>query len=113
MKWPDRVTVYHKLRHLPSESTDSFILDVVILSEVHRRIAARCVEDIVVYDYRKGKKAPLQPFIVRSFRETFELQERAKQQYGARIMSLIEEVKQLEKESWDRPDAKEDLGGSH
>lgn len=52
MAWPDRISVYHKLRAAPTASTDSFILDVLILSERHQRPAARCVEDIVVYDYR-------------------------------------------------------------
>jgi hypothetical protein len=39
MKWPDRVTVLHKLRDRPEVDTDHFILDVLILSELHRRPA--------------------------------------------------------------------------
>ena len=112
MKWPDRVSVYHKLRESPSTSTDSFILDVIILSELHRRVAARCVEDIVMYDYRKSQKVPLQPFMVESFQNTFKKQEQAKDKQSSRIHRLTEQVRQLEKESWDRPDAKEDLGSS-
>jgi hypothetical protein len=110
MKWPDRVTVLHKLRDQPSPETDHFILDVLILSEVHRRPAARCVEDIVVYDYKIARKSPLEPFMVDKFRETFELQERAKAKYGNRVTELIKRVRGLEEESWDRPDAKEDMG---
>ena len=112
MTWPDHISVYHKLRSLPSSSTDSFILDVVILSELHQRAAARCVEDIVVYDYRQGKKTPLRPFMVDKFRETYELQVRAKEENGARVKGLLERVRNLEESSWDRPDAKEDLGSS-
>jgi hypothetical protein len=112
MKWPDRVTVFHKLRELPSPSTESFILDVIILSERHQRVAARCVEDIVVYDYRKGKKVPLHPFMVDSFRTTFAQQERAKQESSHKIKSLIGGVRKLEQDSWDRPDAKEKFGSS-
>lgn len=112
MTWPDRVTVLHKLRSEPTDETDSFILDVIILSERHQRPAARCVEDIVVYDYRRGKKTPLKPFMLDQFRETFTLQEAAKKKYGQRVGALLEQVRQLETGSWDRPDAKEDFGSA-
>lgn len=110
MKWPDRVTVLHKLRSEPKLDTDHFILDVLILSELHRRPAARCVEDIVVYDYQSAKKAPLRPFMVEKFKETWLLQEQAKKHYGNKVTDLIRRVRELEKGSWDRVDAKEDLG---
>ncbi|KAI9817815.1 MAG: hypothetical protein M1827_000934 [Pycnora praestabilis] len=110
MTWPDHITVYHKLRSLPSSSTDCFILDVVILSELHQRPAARCVEDIVVYDYKQGNRTPLRPFMVEKFRETFELQERAKIEYSDRVKVLFDRVETLESASWNREDAKEDLG---
>lgn len=112
MKWPDRVTVFHRLRTLPTENTDSFTLDVLILSELHRRPAARCVEDIVLYDYRKAKKIPLRPYMLEQFRKTYQLQEDAKRKYGDRVTVLIKRVEELEKASWDRPDAMEDLGGA-
>ncbi|KAF2786472.1 hypothetical protein K505DRAFT_330339 [Melanomma pulvis-pyrius CBS 109.77] len=113
MKWPDKVTVLHKLRDQPNSDTDHFILDVLILSEVHRRPAARCVEDIVVYDYKVGRKSPLKPFMVGQFRETFALQEQAKEKYGMRVTELIKRVRELEEGSWDRPDAKEDMGSAN
>ena len=72
-----RITVLHKLRNNPEQGTDHFILDVLILSEAQRRAAARCVEDIVVYDYRTAKKSPLPPFMIDKFKQTFELQEAA------------------------------------
>lgn len=114
MTFPDHVTVLHKLREMPQRDTDSFILDVIILSELHRRSAARCIEDIVVYDYRKGKKSPLPPFMVDLFQETFRLQEATKKTNSDKVKELIDRVVQLEKSSWDRPDAKEDFGsGGH
>jgi hypothetical protein len=70
------------------------------------------VEDIVVYDYRKGRKQTLLPFMVEKFQDTFRLQEIAKQVNGNRVRRLLERVRQLETESWDRPDAKEDLGSA-
>ncbi|KAF1843800.1 uncharacterized protein K460DRAFT_368657 [Cucurbitaria berberidis CBS 394.84] len=112
MKWPDRVTVLHKLRNKPTTDTDHFILDVLILSEVHRRAAARCIEDIVVYDYQKAQKCRLKPFMVDKFRETFELQEQAKEKCRIRVKTLLDRVRQLEKGSWDRADAEEDMGGA-
>lgn len=112
MTWPDHVSVYHKLGQEPGADTDSFVLDVLILSELHQRPAARCVEDIVVYDYRKGKKAPLTPFMLDAFRNTWQLQQEAKNKFGGRVRSLLEGVEKLEKESWDRPDATEDFGSA-
>ncbi|KAJ4290896.1 hypothetical protein N0V90_010092 [Kalmusia sp. IMI 367209] len=110
---PDRVTVLHKLRSKPKADTDHFILDVLILSEVHRRIAARCVEDIVVYDYQAAKKSSMKPFMVKKLQETFALQEQAKERCGNKAVDLIKRVVALEKASWDRPDAKEDFGNAN
>lgn len=110
MAWPDRISVYHKLRAAPTALTDSFILDVVILSERHQRPAARCVEDIVVYDYRRGVKSPLRDFMVDKLRETFELQEQSKIHNERRVRDLLQRVQRLERQVWDRPDAVEDTG---
>ncbi len=112
MKWPDHISVYHKLRYPPSSSSDHFTLDVLILSELHQRPVARCTEDLVVYDYRQGKKTTLRHFMVETFRETYELQTQAKKVNGERVRSLLDRVQRLEKSSWDQADAKEDLGTS-
>ncbi|KAF1839606.1 hypothetical protein BDW02DRAFT_486180 [Decorospora gaudefroyi] len=112
MKWPDRITVLHKLRNNPKQNADHFILDVLILSEAHRRPAARCTEDIVVYDYRTAKKSPLPPFMLDKFQETFRLQERAKEKNGERVRGLLDRVTELEKSSWDREGAQEDFGSA-
>ncbi|KAG8630275.1 hypothetical protein KVT40_001894 [Elsinoe batatas] len=110
MTYPDRVTVYHKLATEPTSATDSFVLDVLILSELHQRPAARCVEDIVVYDYQKAKKAPLKPFMVDAFRETWRLQEEAKVSNSERVHDLLKRVRSLEQETWDRSNAVENMG---
>lgn len=107
-----RVTVLHKLRNKPSQDSDHFILDVMILSEAQRRVAARCIEDIVVYDYRTAKKSPLPRFMVEQFEKTFKLQEQTKAENGRKVRTLLDRVKALEKSSWDRPDAKEDFGSA-
>jgi hypothetical protein len=65
-----------------------------------------------VYDYKKGKKSVLPPFMVEKFQQTFEMQEQAKEKYGQRVRGLLERVERLEKESWDREGAVEDFGGA-
>lgn len=112
MTWPDRVAVYHKLRSPPTALTDSFMLDVIILSEKEQRASARCVEDIVVYDYRKSKKTYLQPFMAEALKETFRLQEEMKAKKTEQILNLLRQAETLEKESWDREGAKEDFGSA-
>ena len=111
MAWPDHVSVYHKLRSAPTRSTDSFVLDVMILSERHQRPAARCIEDIVVYDYRQGSKTPLREFMVEQFQKTWEVQEEAKARNEGRVRALLESVTRVEKNTWDREGAVEDTGG--
>ena len=110
MTWPDRISVYHKLRSRPNETTESIILDVMILSEVRQRPAARCLEDVVVYDYKEGKKASLPPFLLKQFAKTFELQEKSKIENTKRVQSILTRVTALEDGTWNKPDAKEDLG---
>ncbi|EKD21092.1 hypothetical protein MBM_00205 [Drepanopeziza brunnea f. sp. 'multigermtubi' MB_m1] len=110
MTWPDHISVFHKLSHLPSESESSFILDVMILSELHQRPAARCVEDIVVYDYKKGRKTAIQPFMMKAFEQTWAEQQAEQSRVEKRVQELEGSVRDLEKETWDRVDAVEDMG---
>jgi len=112
MTWPDRISVYHKLRSRPDHDTVSMVLDVMILSEGKQRPAARCLEDVVVYDYKLGKKSHLEPFMLAQFKHIFDLQEAAKAENLAKIQAIEDQVRFLETQSWDRPDAKEDLGSA-
>lgn len=112
MTWPDRVSVYHKLRSAPSLPCDFFGLDVIILSERHQRAAARCIEDLVVYNYRERTKTELSDFMVAQFQHTWRAQEAAKAINETRIKDLLIKVEKLEKASWDQEGAQEDLGGS-
>ncbi|KAJ2989515.1 hypothetical protein NUW58_g3431 [Xylaria curta] len=79
---------------------------------VHRRIAARTFEDVAIYDYRDAKKTVLPGFMLDVFRETWRKQEEQTEWARGRIWSLLREVELLEKETWDREDAVEDLGGA-
>jgi acyl-CoA thioesterase FadM len=112
LQFPDKVTVLHELQSRPLASTDSFALDVLILSELHQRVAARCLEDIVVYDYRKAAKTPLRGFMVDVFQEIFDRQEEAKRKSNAMVRDILERVTRLEKSSWDREGAVEKIGST-
>ncbi|ORY70963.1 thioesterase-like superfamily-domain-containing protein [Pseudomassariella vexata] len=110
--YPDTISVYHKLRSLPSATDTSLILDCVILSHKHRRVAARTEEDIVIYDYKAGKKTTVPPFVLDVFRDTWRQQEEATSKARDRIWGLLGEVEALEKETWDCEGAVEDLGAT-
>lgn len=112
MTWPDKISVYHKLRSMPSSSDSSMLLDVMILSEDKQRPAARCLEDVSVYDYQAFKKSTLPTFMLEQFRKQFELQEQAKRENTAKVLAILEKVRWLETQTWDRPDAVEDVGSS-
>ena len=112
MIYPDKVSVYHKLRDEPSSETEAFILDTIIISSKSQRVAARCTEDIVMYDYKANKKIKLVPFVAKEFVETYRLQEETKKVNTEKILAILSEVEALEKETWDRSDAKEDLGSA-
>ncbi|KAK5716656.1 hypothetical protein LTR15_009548 [Elasticomyces elasticus] len=112
MTWPDHISIYHKISSEPTSGTSSFVLDVLIMSELHQRPAARLVEDIVVYDYTKGKKIALPPFMLNVFRDTWKFQEEAKARNSARVSRLLEDVRKLEQSTWDRSDAVEHMGSA-
>lgn len=110
MTWPDSISVFHKLAHRPSPSDSHFILDVMIVSEMYQRPAARCFEDIVVYDYKVGKKVEIRPFMFKAFEHAWNEQEEAKRRVEARIYDIEERVGQIEAETWNKVGAIEDMG---
>lgn len=117
MTYPDKVSVYHRLRHPPSSaqqqaSPSSLILDAVVFSHRHRRVSARVEEDIVIYDYRAARKTEMPPFMRDVLEDTFVQQQEEQVRARRRIWDLVGDVERLEKETWDRPDAVEDVGGA-
>ncbi len=64
----------------------------------------------MVYDYRRGVRSPLRDFMVARLKETFDLQEQSKMRNESRVRDLLERVRRLEKDVWDRSDAVEDMG---
>ena len=83
----------------------------MILSEVRQRPAARCLEDCVVYDYRRGRKTTLPPWMFEQLERTFNLQEISQSENSRKVQGLLERVRELERQTWDRADSKEDFGG--
>jgi hypothetical protein len=115
MTWPDKISVYHRLTRDPSVtlSNSLFEQEVLILSERRQRPAARCIEENALFDYRIQRKAVEPPeFFLRQFQKTWGLQEEAKRKWSQEISSLEDAVTKLEKASWDRPDAVEDIGSA-
>ena len=112
MTWPDRVSVYHKLRSPPSQPRENLSLDVMMVSERHQRVVARCTEDVVIYDYTKGVKSPMEKFMVDQFHALWAQQERTRHGTIRQIKSLLVKVENLEKDSWERQGAAEDTGAA-
>lgn len=113
MTYPDKISVYYKLVHAPPKASSNLIFDVLILSEAKQRAAARCHEDVVVYDYRTGRKvSELPQFMTDQFRHTWELQQEAKRINRFKVHEIETKVRTLEKNSWDRKGAGEDTGSA-
>lgn len=77
MTWPDRISVYHRLgsNSVKCHEDGIFSLNVLILSEKYQRASAECYEEIVVYDYNKGEKTHMRPFMAKAFSKTWVEQE--------------------------------------
>lgn len=112
MKFPDHVTVLHRLAAPPDPRQADFQLEVVMLSEAHQRPAARCAEAITLYDYRAGRKVALAqlPFLADAFGNVWAAQEAERERVGRERERIESVVRGIEKESWDRADAQEDTG---
>ena len=102
--------MYHKLSSPPDSSSDSFGLDAILLSERHQRVVARCIEDIVVYDYLVKKKTPMKSFMNDQFRSLWQQQNETQREKDGQVAGLLARVERLEKASWNRDDAVEDMG---
>ncbi|KAK3995595.1 thioesterase-like superfamily-domain-containing protein [Cladorrhinum sp. PSN332] len=115
MVYPDKISVYHKLRAQPAAepvAPSNFMLDCIVLSHQHKRVSAKLEEDIVVYDYKAARKTSMPDFMLELFNETWEMQEAEETRARTRIWELINAVEKLEKETWDREDAVEDMGSA-
>jgi hypothetical protein len=75
---------------------------LAVLSEKHQRVAARCLEDIVVYNYKpagpeqKPGKAPIPEFIKEVFEETLKQQKEAQEDATEEIYDIHHQINNLE-----------------
>lgn len=109
MSWPDKISVYHKIRVMPKETDSSMLLDVMILSEGKQRVAAKAEEDVVVYNYKKGQKSNLPDYMLYQFKKQFDEQEESKTKNDKRVREILDIVARLEEETYSQ---KEDLGSA-
>lgn len=96
MTFPDQVTVLHKLVTKPDSTSDRVLMEAVAYSHKHKRPAARFFEDIAVYDYRAGKKAPLKPFMVEEMQIMYDLQDQRRQQTEQKVQELLQSMEELQ-----------------
>ncbi|KAL1835531.1 hypothetical protein VTJ49DRAFT_6535 [Mycothermus thermophilus] len=119
--YPDKISVYHRLSSPPlpevtnlnqgeSQPPSFFTLTSLVLSHNHRRIACRLEEDIVIYDYIRGAKTAMPPFMSRVLEGVWREQERETRRARERVWELVAAVDGLERETWNREGAVEDLG---
>ena len=78
----------HKLIRKPTAESTSLDLECVILSHDHRRAAARCVEDIVVYDYKRARKTAVPGFMGEVLGRYFERQEETRRRTVGEILEM-------------------------
>ncbi len=62
LTYPDTVSVGTRV---PTIEHDRFVMEYVVVSHRHQKIAARGEGMIVSYNYREGKKAPIPPELKR------------------------------------------------
>lgn len=110
MTWPDPISVHHNLYSSPSITSNSIQIGVLVLSDRHQRPAARWVEDLVFNDYADGRKSELKTSIFSALQDAWVEQEKRRTQSEKRIQELMIRLTKLEKESWDREGAQEDMG---
>ncbi|KAI9172639.1 Thioesterase/thiol ester dehydrase-isomerase [Paramyrothecium foliicola] len=94
--FPDQITVVHQLTKEPDLDSTSLQFRVAMYSERHKREVARCWEDIVIYDYRRAKKATLEPHFIERLRLMYALQMQAKKDTDAILAPIFERVADLE-----------------
>lgn len=121
MVYPDTISVYHKLRHPPDTGSErggetpapsSLVLDCIVISHQHRRVAARLEEDIVVYDYQAARKTAMPPFVRDMLAKTWTAQLRETARARERTWELVRAVERLERGTWDRKGAMEAWGSA-
>ncbi|KAL5598223.1 hypothetical protein FOVSG1_002123 [Fusarium oxysporum f. sp. vasinfectum] len=96
LEFPDHITVLYKLLEAPTNESTSLKMEAWILSEQYRRLAARCIDDTVIYEYTTAKKTVLKPFMVDKFQQTFSMQQANQRKYTDQAKRAIQEAEELQ-----------------
>ncbi|KAJ4307664.1 hypothetical protein N0V84_012574 [Fusarium piperis] len=96
IKFPDRVSVYHRIVKPPDLHTTKLVLEAIILSENNRRVAARCMEELTVYDFKEDKTATLRPNQVRDLNRIFRKQPSNREFADKEIDEFIDRLTDVE-----------------
>lgn len=97
IQFPDNITVLYRLSEPPTYDSDHLKMEVWLLSENACRVAARCIEDVTIYNYPAAKKSLLEPFMVDQLAETFHLQEQSRRRYREEVRRVISAVEDIER----------------
>lgn len=65
----------------------------------------------MTYDYRAGRKTAIKPWLMDGFRETWREQVEAAERAEGRIREVEGWLREIERGTWDREGAVEDMGG--
>ncbi|UPK92010.1 hypothetical protein LCI18_002945 [Fusarium solani-melongenae] len=98
LTFPDHVTVLYRLSERPRYDSTSLLMEGWILSDQHRRLAAKCIDDTAIYDYTTSKRSVLKPFMVEKFQETFDRQMESQIKCDKDARDVIAAVEGLEKQ---------------
>ncbi|KAI0205081.1 hypothetical protein F4808DRAFT_272554 [Astrocystis sublimbata] len=108
----DTISVYHKISWMPgpNEPFKPYIrLQSMTLSHRRRCILTRTTAVIALLD-REGGSLALLKFMRKALRERFEHQEQQASEVRKTIIHLMADMQKLERETWNREDAVEDMG---
>ncbi|KAF4964041.1 hypothetical protein FSARC_7990 [Fusarium sarcochroum] len=98
MTFPDHITVLYKLAERPTYKSTSLLMEAWVLSDQHRRLAAKCIDDTAIYDYTTSKKSVLKPFMVEKFQDTFDRQAESQIKCEKDARDVISAVESLERQ---------------
>ncbi|KAI8714066.1 hypothetical protein NCS52_01125900 [Fusarium sp. LHS14.1] len=96
LTYPDRVSVFHKIVKPPEPGLDNMVLEALIVSENHYRVAARVVEDLVIYDHVKGKNSIFKHNQIRDLTRLFRRQMLSREVADKEIDEWMDRLTDLE-----------------
>jgi hypothetical protein len=94
--FPDQINVVYKLTQAPKADSTSLFLEAAIYSSRNRRLAAKCYEELVVYNYRKAERATLPSWLYAGLRDVWNMQGEAIEWAEKEIRELLRRFEEFE-----------------